>query len=502
MSLRTALITVLTLSIGLAPFQINAGTVKQASSLNLNLPSMGAVAGTELSVQEEQMIGEEMMRHIRADSHFLNDPETIEYLNWLGYRLVSVANTHTYNFYFFPIIDKSLNAFAMPGGFIAIHSGTVIAAQSESELAGVIAHEIGHVSQRHIARMIDEQRNAQALSIGTVLLALLAARAGSSDAAAAMMMGGQAAMIQKQLGFSRNAERESDRVGLSSLVNAGFNPLGMQSFFNRLMQNNHYYEAAAPQYLLTHPLSVDRLSDMENRTRNMPRSHYQDSLNFRLIQQRLRVLQEKQHNDYLKVRREMQMELASSRDDHRCALLYGLSLVNAKLKQGAEALRYAELAVKASSEKNNTLLQKNYSEQLFQFGSSEQRHQALKIAQKLTRDNPLSSTAVILYADELFSLKRYQETLRFMRNQQAIGNNQPMYFSILAQCYKGLNQRSEHHQAVGDMYFAQGDKRAAEYQYQLAQKANDGDFYTMSQVDAKLRTTRAQILEDEKFRDR
>ena len=500
---RFACIGLVCASLLTGPAYAESSQVKRAPTLNLNLPSMGAVAGTDLSVQEEQMIGEQMMQHIRADSHYLNDADTIEYLNRLGYRLVSVANSHTYNFYFFPIIDKSLNAFAMPGGFIAVHSGTIIAAQNESELAGVIAHEIGHVSQRHIARMIDEQRHAQALSIGTVLLALLAARAGSGDAAAAMMVGGQAAMIQKQLGFSRNAEREADRVGLSSLINAGFNPLGMQSFFNRLMQNNHYYEAAAPQYLLTHPLSVDRLSDMENRTRNMPRSHYRDSLDFYLIQQRLRVLQEKHHHDFLRVQNEMRLSLKSGVNDaQRCALLYGLSLINAKLKNGENALRYAQEALRASPEKNNTLVLKNYSEQLFQFGSGKDREKALKTAKKLTQDNPLSTTAALLYADQLFGLKRYQETLQFMRNQEALGNTQPMYFSVLAQCYKALNQRSQHHQAIGDMYLAQGDKKAAEYQYQLAQRANDGNFYTMSQVDAKLRSTRALILEDEKFRTR
>ena len=104
-------------------------------SLNLNLPSMGAVAGTELSPTKEQKLGEEMMREIKADPSYLNDTETLDYLNRLGYQLVSVANTHTYSFFFYPIIDKSLNAFAIPGGFIAVHTGLVVAAQSESELA-------------------------------------------------------------------------------------------------------------------------------------------------------------------------------------------------------------------------------------------------------------------------------------------------------------------------------------------------------------------------------
>ena len=261
--LKKALISALCTSLALSPMSVWATREPATQSLNLNLPSMGAVAGTELSPSEEQALGDEIMTHIRADDAYLNDAETLEYLNRLGYQLVSVSQTHTYNFFFYPLIDKSLNAFAIPGGYIAVHTGLIVAAQTESELAGVVAHEIGHVSQRHIARMLDEQRNNMAITIGSLLLALLAARAGSGNAAAGIAMGGQAAMIQRQLGYSRSAEREADRVGLNSLANAGFDPKGMENFFARLQQNNRYYESASPAYLSTHPLTVERISGVK-----------------------------------------------------------------------------------------------------------------------------------------------------------------------------------------------------------------------------------------------
>lgn len=470
--------------------------------LNLNLPTMGSVAGTDLSPMDEQMLGEEIMSQIRADASYLNDAETLDYFNHLGYRLVSVSKSHSYNFFFFPIIDKSLNAFAMPGGFIAVHTGLVVAAQNESELAGVVGHEIGHVSQRHIARMIDQQRHSAALTIGSLLLALLAARAGGGQAATAVAMGSQAAMIQNQLGFSRSAEREADRIGLTSLVNAGFDPKGMENFFARLHQNNRYYEAAAPAYLMTHPLTVERISDMENRTRKMGARLHEDSLDFLLIQQRLRVLQENKYDQWLRIARELKQELEHNVSERKkTAYYYGLSVVSRKLNQGADAKRYAELAMNTSREKTNAVLIKNLSEMRFLYGNAKEKQLALRAAKKLVEDNPLSQMAVKLYAGELYDLKRYQEVLRFMRNQEAMSTTNPSYHAIAARCYKELNQMSEHYQAVGDMYLAQGDKRAAEYQYNLAQKANDGDYYTMSQVDAKLRNTRAAILEDEKFRN-
>lgn len=124
------------------------------------------------------------------------------------------------------------------------------------------------------------------------------------------------------------------------------------------------------------------------------------------------------------------------------------------------------------------------------------------MAKKLVSDYPLSEMAVKLYAGELYDLKRYNETIRFMRNQQAMSTSNPSYHAILARCYKSLGQMSRHYMAVGDMYLAQNDKRAAEYQYNLGQQANDGDYYTMSQVDGKLRTVRADIIAEEKAKDR
>ena len=316
--------------------------------LDLNLPSLGTVAGAELSPADEYALGAQIMRQVRADPTYMSDPETSEYLNRLGYQLVSNANTYTYQFFFFPIRDATLNAFALPGGYIAVHTGTIINAQNESELAGVMGHEIGHVSQRHIARMIEAQKGNMALTIGSMLLAILAARAGGNSgghAAAAVAMGSQAAMIQSQLNYSRDAEREADRVGLQTLYNAGFDPKGMESFFERLHSSNRFYESAAPAYLSTHPLTVERMADMENRTRSIPPRLHRDSLDFKLIQARLEVLQETRHDGWYKVRKEFQRRLKTSSGINEAVLHYGLSVAAQKLHEPDEALVEARLAM-------------------------------------------------------------------------------------------------------------------------------------------------------------
>ena len=268
----------------------------------------------------------------------------------------------------------------------------------------------------------------------------------------------------------------------------------------RLQQNNRYYEAAAPAYLLTHPLTVERISDMENRTRRLGSHTHHDSLDFVLIQQRARVLQETKYDGWLNVSKEMKQDLANAKEKRqKIALTYGLSVVSRKLNQKADAIRYAHQAVNLGG--NNAILLKNQSEVLFLFGNASDKNRALQMAQRLVANNPLSEMAVKLYASELYDLKRYNETLRFMRSQQAMSQTNPSYHAINARCYRALKQMSRHYMAVGDMYLAQGDKRAAEYQFNLAQQANDGDYYTMSQVDGKLRTVRADILAEEKAKE-
>ncbi|RZJ84557.1 MAG: M48 family peptidase, partial [Massilia sp.] len=180
------------------------------------LPTLGDSARQDLSPVIERKLGEEIMRDVRRDSSYLDDDQITEYLNNLGNALLSsvpgARGETNLDFTFFAMRDPNLNAFALPGGFIGAHTGLIVAAQKESELAGVMAHEIGHVSQRHIARMIGQQKQDVLLPLASMILAALAAKA-SPDAAMGVLMGGQGLAVQRQLNFSREAEREADRVG-------------------------------------------------------------------------------------------------------------------------------------------------------------------------------------------------------------------------------------------------------------------------------------------------
>src|SRR5690606_29304665 len=157
----------------------------------------------------------------------------------------------------------------MPGGHIGIHSGLVASAQSESELAGVLAHEIAHVSQRHVARQLGQRNQSGMLMMGMMVAALAAAAAGAGDLAQGAAVFGQAAVLNSQLTFSRDAEREADRVGLQMIQAAGFDPAGTVDMFSRLMQTSRFNQGTGPSYASTHPMSIERMSDMQNRTRGL-----------------------------------------------------------------------------------------------------------------------------------------------------------------------------------------------------------------------------------------
>ncbi len=473
--------------------------ISAAYSQSYNLPDLGAAGGSTLSPLEERQIGEHIMGEVRSDPTYLPDPETTEYLNKIGYRLVSAGPANGYSYYFFAVRDPSINAFALPGGFIAIHTGLVTAAQSESELASVMGHEIAHVQQRHIARMLEGQKNNLAWTLGSLLVAILAARAGSGDGAAAAVVGTQAAMAQNYLSFSRNAEREADRVGYSSLVRAGFDPKGMEQFFERLDFNNRVYEGAhaAPAYLRTHPMTVERMSEAQNRSRLSKKVNYKDSLDFYLIQARLRVLQSNRFQGWDDALKFFKEDLKTAKGYKAVADHYGCAVALLRMKKYAEALVEVETARKLAGQ-NSNIINKLHSELVF-MSSPAQRTKGIQLAKQNYDRNPLSQMALLNYAELLFKGKQYNEVIKLMRKQHALDQRTSGYQSILGKTYQALGKKSLSHQAIGEMYALNGQKVAAIQQFQIAQRSNDGDFYTMSEIDARLRELRKQVEDDKKY---
>jgi beta-barrel assembly-enhancing protease len=220
------------------------------------LPELGEAAQSAFTPAQERQLGQSIMREARADPAFYDDAEATDYVAAVGNRLAARGADTRQSFEFFMMRDPQINAFAMPGGKIGVHTGLIVAAQSESEMAGVLGHEIAHVTQRHIARMVSNQQASQWVSLASFAIALLAARS-NSQVSQAVMAAGPALAVQQQLNFSRDFEREADRMGLQMLEKAGFDPRGMELFFERLQRATRLYEGGAPSYLRTHPLTYE-----------------------------------------------------------------------------------------------------------------------------------------------------------------------------------------------------------------------------------------------------
>ena len=251
----------------------SALTSNGAPTASKSLPDLGD--GTEMSPAAERRLGDSIARSLYRDPDYLDDPVLAGYVQSIWQPLLDAARARgdlrsdMEELYAWDILlarDRSVNAFALPGGYFGLHLGLVAIVTTRDELASVLGHELSHVTQRHIARNINKQSAQQPWMIGAMILGMLAAaKSNSPDAANAMIIGGQAAAIQSQLNFSRDMEREADRVGFGVSTAAGFAPEGFVGMFEKLQMANRLNDSGNFPYLRSHPLTTERIADMQNR---------------------------------------------------------------------------------------------------------------------------------------------------------------------------------------------------------------------------------------------
>ncbi len=249
------------------------------------LPEIGTTAGGTLSINQEIAYGDVYMRMLRSSQPLIHDPVLNEYVSSVGNKLVANADDVKMPFHFFLVRDRNINAYAFFGGYIALHSGLFLHSQSESELASVMAHEIAHVTQRHLARSMEEQARKTPMTIaalaGSLLLAIVSPEAGMAAISAT-----QASSIQSRINYTRSNEKEADRFGLITMTKAGFSPRAMPSFFRRLA-DEYRYASTPPPFLLTHPLPEDRISDSQARANNLAPIRLSPMANFHFAKARI-----------------------------------------------------------------------------------------------------------------------------------------------------------------------------------------------------------------------
>lgn len=443
------------------------------------LPDLGESARTSFSEAQEARLGREIMRQIRSTRDYLDDAEITDYLNTVGDRLAASSPSPYRHFEFFVVRDPTINAFALPGGYIGVHTGLISAARNESELAAVLAHEIAHVTQNHIARMVDAQKTSGLASLAALAIAILAARSNSQVSQAAATLAG-AMNVQSQLDFSRDHEREADRVGLQTLAQAGYSPAGMVSFFERLQAQGRLMETNAPAYLRTHPLTFQRIADMQNRVADMPYRQHQDSLEFRLV--RARVWAEE--GDPARALQGFEARARSEADD--TATWYGLALAALRAGQPARAgqavQRLDALGVQSPMLANVAM------EVEQALGQSDRAIARGKAAlRRYSAHRPLAYT----YTRILLNANQPGEALRFVDEQLLTWPEDAALHALKARAHAELGQRLEAQLAQAEAHVRQGALGAAIEQLQQAVRSGSGDFHKMSIAEARLRELRA-----------
>lgn len=454
-----------------------------------DLPDLGESARADFSPQLERRIGVSIMNDIRLhEPSYVDDAEINDYLNRLGTRLVSASSNPGGDFHFFAIRDNTVNAFAMFGGFIGVNTGTLLTAQSESELAGVIAHEISHVTQSHLARQIAQEKQNSIASMITMAIGILAARS-NSQAAGAAIASAQAGSIQSQLAYSREFEREADRVGYQTLEKSGFDVRGMSDFFERLQKAGRVYENNAPIYMRSHPMTVERISDIQNRAQGAPYRQVVNGIDFLLVRAKLRA----QMATPREAVSEFETQLREQKYSSAAAVHYGLSYALLRAKDLAGAQR--EINILKALKPQSAMVSGLDAEIRIAAGD-------LSAAQAIYRDAlqrfPQSRALTYGYAEALYAGRQYDQAMTFIESQLQVYSSDFKLYGLQAKTYAGMGKRLQQHRAQAEFYVLQGQLGEAVEQLMLAQRATDGNFYEQSVVDVRLRELRKQQAEEAK----
>lgn len=472
-----------------------AGVPAPAPAQPVGLPSMGAASGADLSPAMERRLGEAIMVQGRRDPTYIDDPDVRQYLGVMGRRLAAHAPGGAAEIDVFGVRDPAINAFAMPGGYIGINSGLIVSSDSESELAGVLAHEIGHVAQRHIARGFTQQGQNSGIMMATMAAALLAALAGGSsagDLASGVAAFGQAAAVSRQLGFSRDAEREADRAGFDMMRKAGYDPAGMARMFGRLMNASRLNEGAGGgSYVSTHPLSIQRMSDIQGRLNNAPGARHVDSDDFWFIRARMRILQARDAQAQRGATQILREEARALSGARQAAAWYGQGLA-ALARNDLDGAREA-LAQARSGGRNSPYLADL---DIRIAVAAKDNAQALSLARAAWRQWPDRRSLAFALGESLQRAGQDKEAVGFLRERaRQWGESEPRFHQLLAQSEERLGNRAPARLAMATYYELTGALPSAVSQLNQARGLSK-DFYEQSQIDVRIREVKARMEEE------
>jgi predicted Zn-dependent protease len=452
---------------------------------NINLPDLGDESAAVISPSQERKLGEDFMRRARSTLAFVDDPELNGYIQSLGQKLVSHSDTPQKEFKFFLVSDQSINAFAVPGGFVGVHTGLILATQSEGELASVLAHETVHVTQRHIPRLIAESQRTTLPAMAAILASILLAGSGHGQGAEAGIALTTAAVAQKGINYTRSFEEEADRIGMQVLTRAGFDPRAMPAFFERMQVLNRHNESSLPEFLRTHPVTINRIADARNRAERYPSPPTPDSGEFHHVRAKLRALAP---GDPKEIIRGFRDNLAQGKYRDADAERYGYTLALLRDRQYTQAR--GEI---------NRLVERHPQRPVYRVAQAEiemaagNRQEALAIYAAAHKRTPANAILQRRYAEALLKAGKPQAARNLLKTALRQQTDDPALYKLMAQAAGAAGKPLEAHQALAEHYYLNGNPKAAIEQLRIAARYAGDNFYVQSSLEARTNAIKEEL---------
>lgn len=476
-------------------FAVSGFTLVTASSAHAqhshDIPAIGIAGGASMSIDRERILGDFYMREIRNLAPIADDPVLREYLSDVGNKLVMHTDNVRYPFKFFWVNDPSLNAFAFLGGHVGMHTGLMLEAQDESELAAVLSHEIAHVTQRHIARNMERMEQASSMTmaqlVGSIALAMVNPIAGIASMNATI-----AGLYQRQINYTRQFELEADRVGMTALARAGFDPEGAPRFFGRLAAR-YRYSTNPPQMLVTHPLPESRIADTQSRARQLGPVELEPRLDFELAKMRIRVRYSRRSGrdlleDFISERRGLTHPHKIAAND------YGMALVHFRLENYEEAARYIEPL--RNAQPLNLFYLDTQTDIWLELGRVEEIINILT-SEFMRRPNNQVVTLNLAYAAN--KGREYDLSRRVLNNYLIHNKDDMLAWQLLHEAQQGSGRAVEAHESMAEIFALRGAfRRAVDELHSGISKTPESNESTRQRLTARIDQIRA--LESERNR--
>lgn len=464
-----------------------------AQTGRVDLPELGNSASNVLSTSEEKKYAESLIRQMRAYELLVEDPLINDFFSDMGYNLASSSDQPGAAFSFVVLDQPVINAFAAPGGVIALHSGLILMAETQDEVAGVLSHEIAHITQLHMYRAFEKGKEMNVIAM-LAMLGLILASGGDGQVITGAVMGAQGMAMQAQINFTRHNEIEADRVGIRTLSAAGYDPQGMADFFEKMGQSSRANGEGPPEFLRTHPVSVNRIAEAKSRIQNLPKIDLKEGRQFYIVQARLRALLEDAPQTAIK---HFQTELEKPQTEaKRNGHLYGLAIARQKNAEHdkAEAL-LSELLEK---EPYRLAYQLQMASLNLVRGRDEE---AIETLRGLYLSFPGNQAIAIEYGNALLQQdtpEHAKTAIKVLKQQLVSRPTDPALYALYARAASIAGDEVRATEAIAESYYQRGGTEEAITQLERLERRSDLDYYQRAKVSARLMKLRIEAGETEK----